>query len=1215
MTTEPLKALFLKSPTRELQEVQKVGMLQDVQNDVEEFYQTESAKHVLEAMADIIGTAPKSEPRFLYVHATFGSGKTHLLKLISLATGQVAGLGHISRELVDRFGGFKKLVNAMSKGPQLLPVFLNLLNRDVSRGSNTSLALMIYKALGKQLGYSTDPLWLLDWCWQLEANHSCLDNLHEITYQNKTFEQVQKNKAELRSWLYSVVPGMTDTPYETKDAVKESIAQAIERVEGFDHSDLASRFNVPISRRGQQAKDASYEVLVGLDELALFVGDSRQRYREAVAVIEALLFDVGCPIVATGQWSLEKLHEDFMGEPQDEAWYTAEVELKGADTELVVQRRWLRKNAAGQATISKLVDEFPTWDLNWGSQPEAGDVVDSYPFRSYDLRLLREVMQGLITQGVKVQHEYVQGRALLVLVRSLFTKFGWAEREVGAIVPWDAIFDLLKEETALIPSEINEILARTTIEFPKDDMPVRVAKVLFLLDQVEGVLTTGNNVAGLLINNIDDDIDQLQVDVATAIERLKEKHYIRAENRDGEEVYRVLSKTAFDLAQRSYQRAAQVKSYQLGARITDYLADNEFLGTEGKHALDLNTERAVPVEIRYSVLGQLPHNPPHTFDAVVVRVLANRADTLAEEVELWKERNAAEEGCEHVLVALSLPGVLEDRLRQVIALEEIINLDPKARTELISEQREQLLKLEKDIGRNLTQAAVHIPQVDESVGQFSSDIESVYESTVRKLFPQRKVLSKPLQHTDDAQQIFRMFAEQNAKMWPLSAKDAELVGLDLETLQMDTGWAAEFMARFHSDYLHGEEVLQYIEERGGRYLGTPYESVSALLLTLAGFSLIEIRENDHPVSEPYALGKLVRSKQRVRNCQIWAHSDGGQGAVTIKDVIAGLTGEEAPSGPSEDLVEELDAWLDTNRRNLIELLDKIEMHFPKESFSALKSYIQKPQKTIQEVVLRQSGVYAEARQLFGVPADDDLSLWGQFSKQLEWFMTHEPMNQIARELDRIENAGEVPSVSEVSGILSKAREYRRDKARTVYNLLTDEVTSQSEPNRICSDLTVWITKNEQELRKSLKQIDEEFSEDLADLDQLLEDTVSGRVLDEADLVAVSNDVERLAELEALLAGGSEASLWGQLKETAKQLEAQHPSSSVRNQIDRLVNGSGLTTASPELVKRLLDQAESPEEEDTETPEFARRARMLQEKLNELPEGSIVVVLDGRVTGE
>ena len=85
MSDTHIHDIFQQSPTRELEEVQKVNARAQAENDVREFYETDSARDVLTTLGNHVDKYPHEEPRFLYISATFGSGKTHLLKLIGFA--------------------------------------------------------------------------------------------------------------------------------------------------------------------------------------------------------------------------------------------------------------------------------------------------------------------------------------------------------------------------------------------------------------------------------------------------------------------------------------------------------------------------------------------------------------------------------------------------------------------------------------------------------------------------------------------------------------------------------------------------------------------------------------------------------------------------------------------------------------------------------------------------------------------------------------------------------------------------------------------------------------------------------------------------------------------------------------------------------------------------------------------------------------------------
>jgi len=184
-------------------------------------------------------------------------------------------------------------------------------------------------------------------------------------------------------------------------------------------------------------KDRTPNSLLGLDEVALFVGDSRHRYREFEETMEALQHGPNPVVVTTGQYSLPATRESLIGKPSEDHWTHQQVPLEGADTEIIVRKRWLQKDSAGSSRVSSppLVD----------ARPLAGDVFTSRECRPRPGRVIPvprvrldpvawTVMQELITQGRATDRDYIQGRALLVLVRSLFTKFGWASAEEGDLV-------------------------------------------------------------------------------------------------------------------------------------------------------------------------------------------------------------------------------------------------------------------------------------------------------------------------------------------------------------------------------------------------------------------------------------------------------------------------------------------------------------------------------------------------------------------------------------------------------------------------------------------------------------------------------------------------------------------------------------------------------------------------------------------------------------
>ncbi|MFW5950021.1 MAG: hypothetical protein ACOCR6_01560, partial [archaeon] len=481
--------LFHSDPTRDLEEVQKVNTRERAETDVREFYETDSAERVLEELGDTIQTHPGEAARFLYIHATFGSGKTHLLKLVGLVADDDFEYAYLGDRLAEQWPGFDELQRSINEShvDRLKPVFLNLLDRDASK--EPPLPFLIFEAIGRELGYPTDPNWLLEWAWNLDMEYDGVwAALQDFEHEGKTFDDVLDERATLRSWLYQALPAMPESSGNDLDShsgVKASIEAAEDDVEpgAFEPEDLVSRVRTATETLNE-GSDKRTELLLGLDEVALFVGDSRHRYREFEETMEALQRGPNPVVVSTGQYSLPLTRENLIGKPEEDHWTHQQVPLEGADTEIIVRKRWLQKSDEGRDRVESLVSSMPDLSLETYSSVTSADPdpIESYPFREFDLSLLRAVMQELITQGRSSDREYIQGRALLVLVRSLFTKFRWASKEAGALVTWDVLFDLLVEETTYLPLWVQEMVDNTlipTFDGDEDAWEVRLAKGLY----------------------------------------------------------------------------------------------------------------------------------------------------------------------------------------------------------------------------------------------------------------------------------------------------------------------------------------------------------------------------------------------------------------------------------------------------------------------------------------------------------------------------------------------------------------------------------------------------------------------------------------------------------------------------------------------------------------------------------------------------------------
>jgi hypothetical protein len=691
-----LKSIFHRDPTRDLEEVQKVNATGQAERDVEEFCETESARRVLTELGDVLKQDPRHpDPRFLYLHATFGSGKTHLLKLIGYATGETGVPESVVSGLSTRFEGFQRLRTAMEEAPaeRFVPVFLNLLDRDASE--EPPIPVLIYEAIGTELGYPTDPRWLLEFLFQLEQkapDTNVWGRLQEMEVQGRS---LLSDRGRMRTWLYEAVPEVMDDAEVscTEDDLRAWIEEAEETAsdEEFGAEAVRDRIEAAQSLLSRRSGGRT-ELLVGLDEIALFIGDDRSRYEELQATMQVLIDGPNPVVLGTGQWGLRGVHADFVGDPDPDAWYRQEVGLEGADTEEIVRRRWLQKKSGARSEVQGAVSSMPDPPEILNASPSVDEAVEAYPLRPGDLHGIREAMQSLLTTGRGAATEHIQGRALLVLVRALFVRQGWAEQELGALVPWDDLFAVLRSETNLVPTWAEELLSRLQSVADDAESPVQaVARTVFLLNEA-GIDATEEAITHLLLRHVEEDAEERRSEVSSALDALQANNYVFGETDQDPTWYRLLTEQEVSVAEKVAEKADTIAYPRLRSTIMDWMREYGSLLTApgNRQEVTLSGERGVPLTFFYSVLQSVPQPSDHAH-TVALRVLVG-GEKVESEVQDWTDKNESTGAREDGLIAVKLPANFKQRLCRYVATGDVLKSETRHFEELERDYRKEKRK-------------------------------------------------------------------------------------------------------------------------------------------------------------------------------------------------------------------------------------------------------------------------------------------------------------------------------------------------------------------------------------------------------------------------------------------------------------------------------------------------------------------------------------------
>ncbi|WP_245545399.1 hypothetical protein [Halomicrobium katesii] len=938
--------------------------------------------------------------------------------------------------------------------------------------------------------------------------------------------------------------------------------------------------------------------------------------------MEALQRGPNPVVVTTGQYSLPATRENLIGEPPEDHWTHQQVPLEGADTEIIVRKRWLQKSDDGSSRVKSLVASLSDLSLDAYSSVTSADPnpIESYPFREYDLSLLRTVMQELITQGRSTDREYIQGRALLVLVRSLFTKFGWASKEEGSLVTWDVLFDLLVEETTYLPLWVQEMIDNTlvpTFDGDEDAWEVRLAKGIYLLNQTPTVPSTPENLGRLMVDDVTTSVDDVVERTESGLETLVDKQKVLTETNDeGDEVYTLVSEEQESILSRAQDKAAKISPHQLSAWLETRLRENDdFFRSDGsRHEVDVGDERLVPLRYDYSILEPVDRAPSPEYDALRVRMLADNPDTVSEQVETWQDVNDCRDGGEHVLITIDVPETMLERIRNVIGMGQVLDEETESHEELEREHRADKRRLESSVTEILEDASVYT--VHEHRGSRSSVLEEVVADQVDTVFgSSRKTLSRPLVEVDDASAMAQFF--RGSGEWPLSDADAAMLGVDTTSAELaDTGWCREFIDRYESQKsVDVETLLQQTQTANGDYRGMPQESIAALLITLATSNeSVALKQDTEYVTDPAAIGRQVRTKGGLRSIQVRF----GVEVIdpkTVKELVTTVLGEEPTGDGPDEWLSELGQWVDENsvtvkrtlkraNREFNVRLDSFEETLEPALGGAELSTSDLGSEDDLETVLEEAEAFADAWELFGVE-EDGTTLWERFSDGLDTMTSLDPSAPITESMRATAESATVPSVATVESRLQDAEDHRVDTVAEQYRRVTGETTTASDPAAVCEDLSAWLRANKDDVHGILEATTDEFGDIVFDsLETLFETAWDGEDVSEGDVVdsAVVQQAETYDQVRELFDDAGGASLWSQLQDTGRELREGHPESPTTDAVETALASSRPPTK--RRVRQLIERAKDPKPPDADDDVWAELQTVAEELHQELPNATV-----------
>jgi len=489
----------------------------------------------------------------VWISGFYGSGKSHLLKILSLILNKdlvngVRPADIILPKLDDEIlrANLQRCTAIPSKS-----LLFNIDQKFGSIGGNRDAAILevFVKVLNEMSGYYGKQGYVAKFERDLDSRGEF--DKFKVIYQQvtgKTWEEDRKalvttSKANFAK-AYSAHFGVPESEaFNLMNQAKSEYSLSIE-----DFADMVKEY--------LDKQEPGFRLNFFVDEIGQFIGNDSSRMLNLQTVAETLATTCNgrAWIFVTSQADIQGVLGSFKGTAgQDitkiQGRFETRLTLASADVREVIQKRLLAKKEAEPESLASLYDQekdnlatlfrFGDGSVNLNSWTSSAQFCDYYPFPNYQFELFQLAIRQLS------DHDAFEGKHTSVGERSMLSVFQEVVKEVcnkqiGALATFDLMYD------GIARSLRGDIITGIKLaENRYGPLPLRILKAMFLLKWVREFKATPRNVAILLIDKADIDIAAHEKAVTEALVELEQDSLLQ---RNGE-VFEFLTNVEKDIEQ------------------------------------------------------------------------------------------------------------------------------------------------------------------------------------------------------------------------------------------------------------------------------------------------------------------------------------------------------------------------------------------------------------------------------------------------------------------------------------------------------------------------------------------------------------------------------------------------------------------------------------------------------------------------------------------
>jgi hypothetical protein len=598
-----IKQMFKRDINRYINGVVSVGENKGVQQELEEYVVThELQRHFsdfFEAFEEGLDNPARNTG--VWIQGYFGSGKSHFLKMLSylLENKKVN-----ERPAVDYFN--EKFEDPLTfarieRVAQQVNVETILFNIDEKGGgykegdtSETAVLRSTARVFYEHLGfYGRD--------YKLARFEKMIDSRGKTEEFRAAYEEITGN------------PWLEDR--ESYDMFGEEVAQAANKALGLsiqsitdwadstenttvDFAELVGDIN-EYAEKQEKAYGKNFRLVFMVDEMGQYLNGDVSRMLNLQTLVEQFCDKCNGRVwmVVTSQEAIDEMISVVsMDFSKIQGRFSTRLSLSSSSVDEVIKKRVLDKNDSAklalegeyQAKSIQLKNLFSFRDSRSDLKGFTSETefVESFPFVGYQFTIMPDVLNEIRRHGY-------QGKSLSTGERSMLSSYQEAGQAVEdstetSLVPFWRFFDTLEKECDHGIKQLFERARKAVNNDYLKTLDIDVLKVLYLINYINDIKPTLDNISILMIDDIEVDILRLKEQVKASLDRLIRENYV---SRNGER-YSFLTDEEQDIAREI--KAVNIDTSKVIEEIKNIIFNSIYTDTKFKKgANDFSVDRYV----------------------------------------------------------------------------------------------------------------------------------------------------------------------------------------------------------------------------------------------------------------------------------------------------------------------------------------------------------------------------------------------------------------------------------------------------------------------------------------------------------------------------------------------------------------------------------------------------------------------------------------------